>query len=168
MAVALPTSPARAAPLVDAHSLLLQQQAHSSHSSHPRKCLNHTMDSPATGFCSSGSLPGNEGNFPIPMPLLLAINLPQKNGPWKQLLWSLGASWEVAWHSWQCGTEHQGHANSMAALQEALLPTKAWPTLGPASLGMEGAKGMRHSPALSQRTSERNGKMISNLGLGYV
>lgn len=86
MAVALPTSPARAAPLVDAHSLLLQQQAHSSHSSCPSKCLNHTMDSPATGFCSSGSLPGNEGSFPIPTPLLSAINLPQKNGPCRQLL----------------------------------------------------------------------------------
>lgn len=88
VAVALPTSPARAAPSGDAHSLLLQQQAHSFHSSFPSKCLNHTMDSPATGFCSSGSSPGNESSFLIPMPLLSAINLPQKNGPWRQQLWA--------------------------------------------------------------------------------
>lgn len=83
---ALPTSQDRAALSVNAHSLSLQQQAHASHSSPPNECLNHTMDSQATGFCSSGSSSGNEGNYHIPVPLLTAINLSQKNGPWRQLL----------------------------------------------------------------------------------
>lgn len=83
---ALPTSLGRAALLINAHSLLLQQQAYGSRSSPPSECLTHTMDSRATGFCSSGSSSGNEGNYHIPVPLLAAINLSQKNGPWRQLL----------------------------------------------------------------------------------
>lgn len=163
--MALPGSPARAAPLVDAHSLLLQQQAHSSHSSRPRKCLNHTMDSPATGFCSSGSSPGNEGSFPIPTPLLLAINLPQKNGPWRQLLWSLGASWKWPGTPGSVAPSTKGLPAAWQPCRRLCCPPglgQNWILL---PLGMEGEKGMRQSPALCQRTSEGNCKMISNLGL---
>ena len=76
----------QSARLINDRSLLLQQQAQSSHSSPPSECLNHAMDSRATGFCSSGSSSGNEGNYRIPAPLLAAVNLPQKNGPCRQLL----------------------------------------------------------------------------------